>query len=106
MLEVESRLMVDNTFYIVIIGRNEGERLQRCFESVVGFLDRVVYVDSGSTDSSITTAESYGVDIVRLDMRVACSAARARNEGFQTLLEKGRQFQFVQFVDGDCEISG
>jgi len=40
---------------IVVIGRNEGERLRRCLGSVpVGM--RIVYVDSGSTDDSVAMA--------------------------------------------------
>ena len=37
---------------LVVIGRNEGERLVRCLRSVIGRADAVVYVDSGSTDGS------------------------------------------------------
>ena len=38
---------------IVAIGRNEGERLRRCLESVVGLGHAIVYVDSGSTDGTL-----------------------------------------------------
>ena len=37
----------------VVIGRNEGARLLACLASLSGQVRRVVYVDSGSTDSSI-----------------------------------------------------
>ncbi len=37
---------------VVVIGRNEGERLRRCLESVLGATPGVVYVDSGSSDGS------------------------------------------------------
>jgi glycosyltransferase involved in cell wall biosynthesis len=45
---------------IVIIGRNEGERLIGCLTSVKSYTDRIVYVDSGSTDGSATAAERLG----------------------------------------------
>lgn len=32
---------------VVVIGRNEGERLRRCVESLAGVSDNLVYVDSG-----------------------------------------------------------
>ena len=38
---------------IVAIGRNEGERLKSCLESTVEPGRTVVYVDSGSKDSSV-----------------------------------------------------
>ena len=61
---------------VVVIGRNEGERLRACLQSVVGSADIVVYVDSGSTDGSLELARSMGALVIEL----------------------------VQFVDGDCEV--
>lgn len=92
---------------VVIIGRNEGERFERCLRSLVGRANPIVYVDSGSTDGSVAFAESYvshGVLVVRLDMSTPFTAARARNAGLDRLLEAAPQTQFVQFVDGDCEV--
>jgi len=92
------------TIGIVAIGRNEGERLRRCLESVIGASVTVVYVDSGSTDGSVAIAREMGAQIVELDMARPFSAARARNEGFQHLIQVAPDTEFVQFVDGDCEI--
>src|SRR3954454_9220341 len=90
---------------VIAIGRNEGERLRRCLGSVVGRAGCVVvYVDSNSTDGSVALAREMGADIVELDMSIPFTAARARNEGLKRLLEIGPQCEFVQFVDGDCEI--
>lgn len=92
---------------VVIIGRNEGERFERCLRSLVGGADRIIYVDSGSTDQSVAFAESFasqGIHVVRLDMTKPFTAARARNAGLDKLLEVAPQTQFVQFVDGDCEV--
>lgn len=88
----------------VVIGRNEGNRLKVCLESLVGNLDRVVYVDSGSTDQSLTIARSLGVAVVELSMDVPFTAARARNAGFQALIAVAPHLQYVQFIDGDCEM--
>ena len=38
----------------VAIGRNEGERLIRCLASLQGHVGRVIYVDSGSDDGSVS----------------------------------------------------
>ena len=85
---------------IVAIGRNEGERLQRCLSSVLGRVGKIVYVDSGSTDGSVALARSMGVEVVELDMSQPFTAARARNAGFARVAD----CVYVQFVDGDCEI--
>jgi len=88
---------------IVVIGRNEGERLRRCLNSVRDHSDLIIYVDSGSTDGSVELAKELGAVIVELDMRTPFSAARARNAGFAEVDAAG-DISYVQFVDGDCEI--
>jgi GT2 family glycosyltransferase len=90
---------------VVIIGRNEGDRLKRCLASVAGTSPaRVVYVDSGSTDGSVAAARAAGVEVLELDLRAGFTAARARNEGFRRLREIAPSVSKVQFVDGDCEM--
>jgi len=89
---------------VVAIGRNEGERLRRCLESVRGQVACVVYVDSGSTDDSLALARAQDVALVELDMTRPFTAARARNEGFQKLLDLQEGLTYVFFVDGDCEV--
>lgn len=88
---------------VVVIGRNEGERLMRCLASVSGLAD-VVYVDSGSTDGSVARARALGVEVVELAVPPAFTAARARNTGIATLQAGGRDLAFVQTIDGDCEL--
>ena len=88
-----------------LIGRNEGEALQRCIQSIAGKVAHVVYVDSGSTDGSIEFARAHGVEVIDLDTSVPFTAARARDTGLQRLLEKATALRFVQFVDGDCEVN-
>lgn len=84
----------------VAIGRNEGARLLRCLDSLrVAGLRHVVYVDSGSTDGSIEAAETRGVQVVRLDLSVPFTAARARNAGVAALPGDAA---YIQFIDGDC----
>ncbi len=89
---------------VVLIGRNEGERLIRALDSVIDGRRPVVYVDSGSTDGSVARARSRGAEVVELDMSVPFTAARARNAGFERLLSFDPDVELVQFVDGDCEV--
>ena len=93
------------SFGVVVIGRNEGPRLERCLDSVLNHDTQVVYVDSGSIDNSVHMAIAKGVSVVSLNMSIPFTAARARNEGVNRLLELAPSIGFIQFVDGDCEVA-
>ena len=92
------------TIGVVVIGRNEGERLVRCFDSIRGEDRPIVYVDSGSTDDSCANARQRGIAVIDLDMSVPFSAARARNAGYRALLQQHPDLKYVQFLDGDMEV--
>src|SRR5579862_196802 len=97
--------MISDSTGVVVIGRNEGERLVRCLSSVAADTDSIVYVDSGSTDGSIVAAKPFVAVIVALDVTRPFTAARARNEGFAALKALRPNIQFVQFIDGDCVLA-
>jgi GT2 family glycosyltransferase len=88
----------------VVIGRNEGERLERCLRSVLAPGRPVVYVDSGSSDGSVALAGGLGAVVVALDMAQPFTAARARNDGAARVLALDPAIDALQFVDGDCEV--
>ena len=88
----------------VVIGRNEGQRLINCLDSLIGKVDVIVYVDSGSTDNSIIEAQKRMIDVVSLDLKRPFTAARARNEGVNHLFLNHPDLSAIQFVDGDCDI--
>lgn len=48
---------------IVVLTKNEEKNIEECLKSVKGFADRVVIVDSGSTDATLDIAKKYGADI-------------------------------------------
>lgn len=84
---------------VVIIGRNEGDRLRACLESVLDMnypahLLDVIYVDSSSTDGSVALAKSMVVRTIVLEGPT--TAARGRNAGWITT-----DAPFVLFLDGD-----
>lgn len=89
---------------IVVIGRNEAERLAGCFASLRGEGTPVVYVDSGSTDDSVAIARDAGTHVLQLNPQRPFSAARARNEGVDALLTAFPDIDLVQFLDGDCTL--
>jgi len=90
----------------VVIGRNEGDRLKRCLGALKKNYGQstVVYVDSGSSDDSVSFAKQLGCLIVELDMSKPFTAARARNQGWQHLAQQCETMKYVHFLDGDCVI--
>jgi GT2 family glycosyltransferase len=93
-----------NRVGIIVIGRNEGDRLKRSLQSVIALDLPTIYADSGSTDQSVKYAESLGISVVKVDMSIPPNASRARNLGFQQLLLKYPYIEYVQFLDGDSRL--
>lgn len=93
-----------NDVGLVIIGRNEGQRLRDCLASLPCAISSIIYVDSGSTDGSQETARGAGATVLELDLKLPFTAARARNAGLKRLLELQPNLNFVQFLDGDCQL--
>ena len=89
---------------IVVIGRNEGERLRRCLATCLPQVRRVVYADSGSSDGSVDLARELGANVVELDMSIPGNAARGRNAGLEALLAAEPRLAYCLFIDGDCEL--
>ena len=90
------------TIGFVVIGRNEGPRLERCLKSVLAVSKRAVYADSASTDGSAALAERLGVRTIVLKDDGRLSAARGRNAGYAELIARFPECDAVQFIDGDC----
>ena len=86
----------------VVIGRNEGERLEQSLRTLRAVSDQVVYVDSGSTDGSVHLACDLGAIAIELDDSAPHTAARGRNAGFREARERFPACEYVQFIDGDC----
>src|ERR1700753_3518935 len=88
------------TLSVVVIGRNEGARLERCLQSVFAIRGwqgavEVIYVDSGSTDGSCGLARSLGCRVVELNSERP-SAALGRNAGWRMAMAP-----LILFLDGD-----
>jgi cellulose synthase/poly-beta-1,6-N-acetylglucosamine synthase-like glycosyltransferase len=85
---------------VVIIGRNEGERLERCIQSVQAMHDppdnmEIIYVDSDSTDDSPERAKALGAKLLVVHPERP-AAAIGRNAGWRVA-----QAPLVLFLDGD-----
>jgi len=94
---------MNNCVGYVVIGLNEGEKLQLCLTSILIVNKNIVYVDSGSIDGSVIFAKSLGIDVVELDMSLPFTAGRARNEGAKMLLQND-DYEYIHFIDGDCQL--
>jgi glycosyltransferase involved in cell wall biosynthesis len=85
---------------VVVIGRDEGQRLARCLESIRnlrgfdGAID-IVYVDSASKDGSPELAAKYGAEVIVVNAERP-TAALGRNAGWRVA-----KAEFVLFLDGD-----
>jgi len=94
----------DKLLTVVVIGLNEENCLQACFDSIAkstrnSFDIEIIYVDSGSVDASLEIAKSNkDVKLLHLDTPQP-SAAKARNRGIKEAAGK-----YIQFIDGDCSL--
>lgn len=87
---------------VVVIGRNEGERLSRCMESVHAALGvlahEIVYVDSHSADDSLARAKACGARCFLLSEE-RTTAGLGRLVG-----AKEAQGEYLLFLDGDMQL--
>jgi len=89
----------------IVIGRNEGWKLSRCFESVIKAVHynsleeyELIYVDSNSSDDSIQRAKEFSpISIIKLT--TVYNSAIARNIGAK--IATGNT---LLFLDGDMEL--
>lgn len=85
---------------VVVIGRNEGQRLTACLQSVrdmdpVAGGVEILYVDSASSDDSVARAEALGVRVIRIQPQRP-TAAIGRNVGW-----RAARAPLILFLDGD-----
>lgn len=90
---------------VILIGRNEGNRLASALSALDGYAGQVIYVDSDSSDGSVELAKQRGAEVVELDPSTPLSASRGRNAGFNRAIEIDPELAFIHFVDGDCEMA-
>ena len=87
---------------VVVIGRNEGARLERCLNSVSAMQydgeREVIYADSGSSDGSVALAERLGAKTIALTP-LRPTAALGRNAGWRAAMG-----EMILFLDGDTVV--
>ncbi len=100
-----SQLLAKNkSVSFIVIGRNEGARLELCIKSIIkavkncGLNAEIIYVDSQSTDNSLEVANKFSLVKTFLITGIY-NAAIARNIGVSE-----SQGDTLVFLDGDMEI--
>ncbi|MBQ7786036.1 MAG: glycosyltransferase family 2 protein [Clostridia bacterium] len=87
---------------VVVIGRNEGDRLSSCLFSIQAALHvlkhEIIYVDSQSTDDSIARAKACGAKCFLLSAEQT-TAGLGRYVG-----AKEAKGEYLLFLDGDMEL--
>jgi len=86
------------TISLCMIMRDEARRLARCLNSVIGLVDEIIIVDTGSKDESMKIAKSYGAQVLQDPWQD--DFARPRNIG----IEKARG-DYIFIMDPDEVIS-
>ena len=61
---------------LVMIVKNEERSLARCLESVRGHVDRMIILDTGSTDRTVEIARSFGAEVHHYEWQDDFAAAR------------------------------
>ena len=52
-----------NDITVIVLTKNEESNIKRCLESVRDWVDRIIVVDSGSSDRTVDIASGLGADI-------------------------------------------
>jgi glycosyltransferase involved in cell wall biosynthesis len=90
-----------NNVSIVIIGRNEEQGIGKCLDAALAAGDQIggaeiIFVDSASTDDTVSVVQSYGVRVLSLkpEWKLTPSAGRFVGSHYA-------QGDFILFVDAD-----
>jgi glycosyltransferase involved in cell wall biosynthesis len=98
-VRIQTTAIAREALSVVVIGRNEGQRLARCLESIraIRGFDKIqlIYVDSDSTDGSPELATQFGAEVIVVHPERP-TAAIGRNAGWRRATE-----EFILFLDGD-----
>lgn len=96
----------DPDLSVVVITKNEEDRVRQCIESVIAACRNAVdsfevtLVDSASTDRTVERAREYPVTVLRIDPDHAISAGAGRHVG-----ERAASGDAILHVDGDMVLT-
>ncbi|NLB62489.1 MAG: glycosyltransferase [Fibrobacter sp.] len=64
---------------VCMIVKNEEKYLSKCLEAITGLWDELIVVDTGSTDNTVSIAQSFGAKVVQFPWVNDFSAARNKS---------------------------
>ncbi len=86
---------------LCMIVKNEENNLPRCLQSVKDIVDEMIIVDTGSTDSTVNIAESFGAKVFHYTWNGSFSDARNHS-----LRQAGGDWLMIMDADDELEPSG
>ncbi len=81
-----------------IIGKDEEKNLHRCLKSIVNVVDEIVYLDTGSSDSSIEIVKSYKGKVFKENFENDFSKVRNKSISYAN-------YEWILCIDCDEELS-
>lgn len=97
-LSLEPSPTVGISISACLIVRDEEKNLARCLSSLAGHVDEIVVVDTGSSDSTLRIAESFGAKTAQIEWKD--DFASARNASLE--LATGH---WILWIDADEEVA-
>jgi glycosyltransferase involved in cell wall biosynthesis len=92
--------MTTPKLYACMMLKNEEHNLHRCLSSIKDLCDKIIVVDTGSTDRTIEIAKEYGAIVFEHPWENDFS--KHRNQGIQYCEELGADWFLI--IDGDEEL--
>ncbi|GIW75871.1 MAG: glycosyl transferase [Phycisphaerae bacterium] len=84
---------------IYVLAKNEQANIERCLRAAVGVCDRVVVLDSGSTDQTLSICQQFKqVEVRTFSYRNHC-------ESYNQIVSWHSSEEFVAILDADMQIS-
>lgn len=66
---ITTKIVKPDTLSICMIVKNEADLLARCLDSIKNIADELIVVDTGSTDTTVDIARSFGAKVICTDWR-------------------------------------
>ncbi|MGE5670840.1 MAG: glycosyltransferase [Fibrobacterota bacterium] len=61
---INSKIVKPDTLSVCMIVKNEADLLARCLDSIKGVADELIVVDTGSSDTTVSIAQSFGAKVI------------------------------------------
>jgi glycosyltransferase involved in cell wall biosynthesis len=98
MNNIVKELRIDDTYLptlsVCMIVKNEEQGLSKLLPNLVGVVDEVIIIDTGSTDNTVNIAKQYGAKVFNFEW--CDDFSKARNESLKYATK-----EYILWLDGD-----